>query len=283
MNQPEISDPDIIGEVIIVTTDENYNQLEEKNFPGVIKVEEKMEEEENDDKVNACVVPTQNTACADCKSEVNVHSEEFLEKLCEDREALSPSAIADRLRQHEHSVLSCETDDDLPMINFKRQKPVVASQSRVQMFRALNSDKRTTSQPTSSPSKLSITKVVSLNEEATRSAKSASKQSAKSKKDGSKLKEKSELSECVNTVQISIAKDDEGGNNEVKTNTLMENEKVVARPLKKLISDINLNEMSGDPSVIEWGLVPRKAMHLAKVKHFCKWFYYFVHIYYYFF
>ena len=271
LNQPEVSDPDIIGEVIIVTTDnitppnDNCIQLEHQEFTAEVKLEEEIVKENSETKIDAAVTPAGNSL-VDCTSDADVHSAEFLDKLREDREALTPSAIADRLKRHEESAF-CSESDDLPKIDFKRQKPAKSARPRMQMFRALNSGKKPSiSRSTSSPSKICITKVISLTEDADRHQR---KHYDRLKKENTKSKEKNCSKHCqLDTVQISSAKEDEIKKDEPRfvNSFLLENEKDLARPLKKLISDITLNKKSEDPGVIEWGLVPRKAMHLAKVR-----------------
>ena len=259
-NYTEASDPDIIGEVIVVTTDENASAMEKSQTRGNMTPDDTAPEAAEEDTLLATT--TEELFPQNCSNEMTLQNQTLFEDLPPPRELSSPSSVI-RLDHYQQFI---SDDEDLPKFELPSYPQEESKKPLVQMFRPLNPDSKDSDHhELTSPSEILITNVVSLNpvSEAEPDHKSQDQSEArnptcedrnsstKSESDQSELKKDSdETSETLNKSPCTSGDAD----------------KNLARPLKKLISNIKLNcPATCDANVVEWGLVPRRAMHLAKV------------------
>ena len=254
-NYPEAIDPDIIGEVIVVTTAENVSPLEscqvrERDSTPADIIKEEM----------LLPTSTEELFIQNCESGVDLEHPKLFEDLPPERDPSTPSSV---IRLNEYQPEDSADEKELPKFELHSylKEEEEAGRPLVQMFRPLNSEsKDSVLGELTPPSEILITKVVSLNTEFENIFAGNGANDPPDGDSNSVIKSKSRRFELKkNLDEASQTQNKEScGSGEVYKN--------FARPLKKLISDMKPNgKASNDVNVVEWGLVQRRAMHLAKV------------------
>ena len=249
----EMNDPDIIGEVIVVATDVNVSPL---NIHEALEEKEEKIKQEN-------LLPDSPQELFTDRNEVALDHQDLFEDLPPPTATSPPSS---GLRLEQFDTKSDSDEDELPKFELPSKKAGI-NQPLVQMFRPLNPEcKDTDVKDSVSAPPIVVTNVTSLTENAPPNGfEYGSGFDNPLDHDHLDLKNKTEI-------KIKMEPDEKNENvglfKSVSPPAVPgEDEKCLARPLKKLLTDIKLSgSESNDASVVEWGLIPRRAMHLAKVR-----------------
>ena len=240
----ELSDPEIIGEVIVVTTEASV----QRKVPNQNEADQYKHQELADSKLSESFVEPHNEL--DNNKFFNLPEFWNMESSGSGNQEHAPDDF-------EQSLL----EDDLPKFEL-RPRHLKKCKPLVQMFRPLNSGERSTDTNSSSPSpsQLVITNIVSLNSDKV-DAEDTLKDLVKAEPI-----EKSAINEPASDFTPMTKREVEKRNENFASTDSIFVEKSLARPLKNLISDIRTGEPPNQVNIVEWGLIPRRAMHLAKVR-----------------